>query len=324
MKFQFRRVARVAALAAIASQAAVGAGFAADYPAGTINVVVPFPAGGAVDNVARLVINHIEEPFRSQMVVNNIVGASGMVGEAEVARSKPDGLTVLFDALTIAVTPSIRKEMTYDPEAITPVAMLTKLPFIVVNSPDDETANAQELIELARASADGLTAAYAGVSTLMGMHLFSQAAGAPVYPVAYNGGPEVSTAIMRQEVDVAVNDITSASELVASGKVRGLVVSGTERVPLLPDVPTALELGITGFEPTTWFAVFAPSGTDPELLEQLNAAINKTVEIPAVVEQLARWGARPDPMSVAEFTTFFADQRELWKNLIETAAIPLL
>ncbi len=295
----------------------------AEYPENRIKLVVPFPAGGSVDVVARLFAEAAGEPFKGRIVVMNKVGASGVLGEADVARSNPDGYTILFDAVTIAVNAALYKKPVYDPDELQPVAMLLSLPFVVVTSSDGPTRTLAEAIDLAKKSPQGVTTAYAGASTMLAAQLYRLASKSNLHMVAYAGGPAAALSIMKNETQLYVSDLPSVSPHIRSGKLRGLAVSTTERAKQHPEIPTAAEAGLPAYRAESWFGVFARKGTPPDVLNKLNAEINKFLQKPEIIARLEGLGGRPRPMSVKEFDTYYAEQRKQWSDVIKQAEIPL-
>ncbi|MGE0803265.1 MAG: tripartite tricarboxylate transporter substrate binding protein [Lautropia sp.] len=295
----------------------------AQYPDRPIQLIVPFPAGGSVDIVARLFAQAASDAFKGRIVVLNKVGASALIGEAEVARSHPDGYTILFDAVTISINAAMYQKPIYDPDELQPVAPLLTLPFVVVTGPKVPADNLKDMIALARKVPGGISTAYAGASTMLAAHLLRLSAGIDLHLIAYTGGPPAAMAIMRDEAQLYVSDLPSVSQHIVSGKIKPLAISGTERAKQMPEIPTAAEAGLPQFQADSWFGVFARKGTPPEILAKLNEEISRFTRNPEIVARLEAMGGKPVQMSVAEFDEYYKRQRALWKDVIAKAGIPL-
>lgn len=294
----------------------------AEYPDRMVTLVVPFPAGGSVDIVARLFAQHASGPFKNRIVVVNKVGASGVLGEGEVARSEPDGYTVLFDALTIAINAVLYQKPNYDPDALQPVAPLMTLPFVLVTSPSVPVSNLKEMIALAKRTPEGLNTAYAGASTMFAANLFRLAADVNLHLIAYKGGPDAAMSVMRDEVKLYVSDLPSVSQHILSGKIKPLAVSTKERARQLPNIPTAAESGLPAYQTESWFGVFARKGTPPEILARINEEITRFTRDPEVVARLEGMGGRPVQLNVAQFEEYYERQRAQWRDVMKRAKIP--
>lgn len=296
----------------------------ADYPERRVTIVVPFAAGGAVDIVARLFAQSAAPAFKGGIVVVNKPGASAVIGESEVARSQPDGYTVLFHSATLAVNSVIYEKPAYDAAELQPVGMLLTQPFLVVTNPESPARNLAEMIALAKKMPQGIPTANAGSSTLLAGQLFRLAAGVNLHVITYGSGPPAALSLLRNETQLYVSDLVSVSQLIRSGKLRPLAVTTKERAKDHPTIPTTAEAGLPEFQAETFFGAYVRRGTPPEIVGKLNAEINKFVQQPDVVERIEALGAKPaPPMGVKEFEKYYADQRALWKSVITKANIPL-
>lgn len=312
-----------AAIVAVACTVVGAASANAAYPEREITLIVPFPAGGAVDAVARLFSAHVGEPFKGRVVVVNRPGASGVIGETAMARANPDGYTILFHAASVAVNASIYKQPLYDPDELQPVAMAMALPFVVATNDESGIKALGDVKAVAAKEAEGLTTAYAGITTRLAAELYKIVTDDNLYMVAYNGGPAATLSLIRNETKLYFSDITSLASYISAGQLRALAVTSRERLKQFPDVPTTAEVGLPRYAPETWFGVFTRKGTPPNVLAVLNKAVNDFSKNPEVVQKIEEMGGVPQQMSVAEFEKFYREQRVLWQDVIKRAEIPL-
>ena len=288
-----------------------------------IQLVVNNPVGGSLDGVARLFAERAGGPFKGRIIVVNKPGAGGALAEGEVARSAPDGHTILFGGSTTAVNSVIYEKPPYAPAAIQSVDSLMTLLVALAANTEVPAANPSELLALARKQPKGLAAASPAGSTLLATHLMQKAAGVEFQIIPYNGGPPAALALMRNDVQMMVADVASMSQNIRAGKMRALAVTGKNRVRMLPEIPTTAEAGLPDFKVENWFGVFAPRGVPAEFLQQLNAEVNRVLRDPAVVSRFHTLGGSPSQMSVSESEKYYQDTRMMWKGVITENNIPL-
>lgn len=296
----------------------------AEYPDRKVNIIVPFTAGGAVDTIARLFAQSAKDSFKEGIIVLNKAGASGILGESEVARSQPDGYTVLFHSATLAVNSVMYQKPPYDAAELQPVGMLLTQPFLVVTNPESPAQTLSEMIALAKKMPQGIPTANAGSSTLLAGQLFRLAAGINLHVITYGSGPPAALSLMRNETQLYVSDLISVSSLLKAGKLRPLAVTTKERIKSMPNIPTTAEAGLPAFQTETFFGAYVRRGTPDAIVQKLNAEIKRFVQRPDIVARIEALGARPAaPLGVEEFEKYYADQRALWKGVIAKANIPL-
>lgn len=296
----------------------------AEYPTHTINLIVPFPAGGAVDMLARLFASHVAPPFKGKVVVINRPGASGVVGESSMARAEPNGYTIMFQGAPAAINAEIYKKLPYNAADLQPVGLIMTAPFVVVTYPESGIKSLADIKTAAAGTQSGLTTAEAGISTRLVAEMYRLLTKDKLYLVSYNGGPGAALSLLRHETQLYFSDLTSITPYIVSGQFRPLAVTSATRVEDHPTIPTTAEAGVPEFNPETWFGVFTRTGTPPEIVQELNRAVNDFLKNPEVIRQIKQVGGSIQPMSVAEFQDYYGRQRKLWHDVILRANIPQL
>ena len=290
------RTALAAAVAALAAGAALPAAVrAAAYPDRPVTLVVPFPAGGSTDLVARVVAERMTRALGQQVVVENKGGAGGNLGSAQVAKADPDGYTILMGTVaTHALNPALYARMPYDAvKDFAPVSLLVTVPNVLVVNPELPAKNVQELIALLKSKPGAYSYASSGNGTPLHLsgELFKSMAGVDMVHVPYKGAGPALTDVLGNQVPIMFDNLPSSTGYIRDGRLRGLAVTTAERAASMPDLPTIAESGLPGYETYTWNALFAPAGTPPEVVARLNAAAVEAVGDPAVKEKLAGFGA---------------------------------
>jgi tripartite-type tricarboxylate transporter receptor subunit TctC len=303
-----------------------GAG-AQDWPSRTITFVVPFPAGAAVDTLARATAQALSESLGKQFIVENRTGAGGNIGGASVAKSAPDGTTFLFGTPSpIAINKLMYKGLAYDSERdFMPVVLVAKSPLMVTAKPDFPANTFAELIAYAKENPGKVNVGHPGNGTLghITSELIQQATGVKMTNVPYRGTAPLMTDLLGGQVDIAMDFMPTYLPLVAGGKAKALAVTTRARAAQLPEVPTVQEAGFAGFEATAWYAVVAPTGTPREIVSALNKAVNAFIASDkgkAVLAQnaLQAVGGPPDDLKA-----FIASELAKWKPVIEAAKIAM-
>ncbi len=299
----------------------------AEYPDRAVTWVVPFPPGGAMDNIARTLGEAMGRQLDTSFVIENRAGAGGNIGAAMVARAKPDGYTILIVANGMAVNPALYANLNYDPQAdFAPISLLAVVPNVLVTNPQRTGATSvADVIAKAKAKPGAYTFASAGVGTSIHLagELFVSMAGIDMLHVPYKGsGPAVAD-LLGGQVDYMFDSITSAKPHIVSGKLTALAVTTAKRSAALPDVPTVAEAGLPGYELTPWFAAFAPAGTPPEIVAKLNASMRQALGDPKVKATLDSIGAEPIGSSSEELKTYLAKETVQGKKLVEERNIKL-
>lgn len=321
------RHAAVAALrplaAAIALVGAFGAAHAAGYPDQPITLVVPYSAGGGADNAARIIAQGMGEVAGQSVVIENKGGASGAIGAAYVARAKPDGYTVLYDASAFSINPALRK-LPYDANKdFIPVSQAVSVPNILVAAPGSPFNNLADFIKAARANPGKYTYASYGPGSLAQMagELLKKDAGVDIVHVPYKGGAPAIVDVMGGQVDVYFANAASSLNYVSGGKLKAIAVSSAKRMPELPNVATVGEGGIKNFDVVEWNGFFLPAGTSPEVVAKLQDLVQKALARPDTREKLSKLGLTPVGSSAADFAKFVSSEQQRWAEVVKTNSI---
>ena len=299
---------------------------AQSYPAKPVRIVVPFPAGGGVDLTARTVGQKLIEYLGQQVVIDNRAGAAGTIGAEHVAKSAPDGYTLLVAGPgSVAVAPLLFPKLGYNPlKDLAPITMLVTMPYIIVAHPSVPAKNAAELIKLAKANPGKLNMASGGAGT--GQHLagefFNVLAGIKMIHIPYKGTAPAIADIIGGHADLTFSDPSVLPQLHA-GRLKVLGVSGLKRYPPLPDAPTVSESGLPGFDALNWYPLMAPAGLPRELVMRLNTEAVKALNAPEVREKLMTQGLIPAPMTPDELGQFIRVDYERWARVIKAANVKL-
>jgi tripartite-type tricarboxylate transporter receptor subunit TctC len=296
--------------------------FAQDYPAKAVRIVVPYPPGGPTDIVARLVGNKLEARFRQPFVIDNKPGAGGNLGAEAVARSAHDGYSLVVGTTAHAINPSLFKQMTYDLlRDLTPVALLTRMPLVLVVHPSVPARTIAEFIAYARNADAGVAYASSGngQSTHLAAELFKSMTGAKMTHVPYKGSAPALMDVAGGQVVAMFDTMLSAMPQVKAGRLRALAVTSERRSAAAPDLPTIAESGVQGYEATAWNGLLAPAGTPKGIVDQLNKAVNEILEQPDVAQRLAADGADPGTGSVADFDKFIRVELEKWAGAVKSS-----
>ena len=317
---------QVLAGCAVVLWAAAPSAFAqAKYPQKPITLVVPTAPGGTTDFTARLISDALGKALGQPVIVDNKPGASGNIGNQVVARAKPDGYTLLvaYSGYQVA-NPHLFKEAGWDPiKDFTPVAMLTRAPQVIAASPKLPADNVRELIAYAKANPGKLNYASSGNGSIQHIagELFKQITGTSITHVPYRGaGPAVQD-LMGGNVDLLMTTPAAVTSYVQAGKLKALAVTSSRRLTSLPNVPTTSEAGLKGFELDSWFALYAPAGTPPEIVQQLNQQVNKILQSPEIVKRAEDSGTAVETMTPQQLADFTRSELDRWGKVIKTAGI---
>jgi tripartite-type tricarboxylate transporter receptor subunit TctC len=287
--------------------------------------VVPFPAGGATDVVARVLAERLQESFGQPVVVENRTGAGGNIGVENVVRSAPDGSTILMGTTgTLTVNPHLYSALGFDPlRDLAPVSMAFATDHVLVVNPQVQAATAQEFLALVRAQPGRLSygSAGAGSSTHTVPELFKLAARVDITHVPYRGSAPALNDLVAGNVQVMLDQIPSAIGQIQGGRVRALAVTGARRSPLLPDVPTMAEIGLPDAQASSWGAVMAPAGTPAPMIARFNAAIRDALAQQAVKDRLAAAGAEGVWSSPEDLAAFLRAESTKWARVVREARI---
>jgi tripartite-type tricarboxylate transporter receptor subunit TctC len=287
--------------------------------------VVPFPAGGATDVVARVLAERMQDAFGQPVVVENRTGAGGNIGVENVVRSAADGTTILMGTTgTLTVNPHLYSNLGFDPlRDLAPVSMAFTTDHVLVVNPQVQAATAQEFLALVRAQPGRLSfgSAGAGSSTHTVPELFKLAAGVQITHVPYRGSAPALNDLVAGTVQMMLDQIPSAIGQIQGGRVRALAVTGARRSPLLPNVPTMAEIGLPDAQATSWGAVMAPGGTPAPAIARFNGAIRDALAQQAVKDRLAAAGAEGVASTPEELATYLRAESAKWARVVREARI---
>jgi tripartite-type tricarboxylate transporter receptor subunit TctC len=302
------------------------AAFAQSWPSKPVRMVIPFPAGGATDIIGRTIAGKLASALGQQVIVENKPGAGGTIGADAVAKAAPDGYTILMaTSSTHSIGPALNPKMPYDAfRDFAPVAHVANAPSVLVVGQGFPAASAKELITLLKNNPGKYNFGSSGIGTYphLSAEMFKwRAGGLFVVHIPYRGTGLVITDLVSGQIAFLMDSIVSAQPHIRDGKVRALAVSGAKRSASLPNVPTFTEIGVPGMEFSNWFAVFAPAGTAPEIVQRLNRELNAITRSPDVVDRLDKSGAEPAGGTPEQFAKVYRDEYESWKAVIKRANI---
>jgi tripartite-type tricarboxylate transporter receptor subunit TctC len=289
------------------------------WPTRPVTMIVPYAPGGNNDIIARTLSQPLSEILGQPVVVENRAGAGGTVGIGEAAGKAPDGYTLAIgDISTMAIAPHIYDELTYDPAAdFSTVIQITSVPLVLGVGPKLGVSTYEEFMEKVKADPELLDYASSGSgsSQHLAFEYFKSLSGVEAIHIPYNGSAPLRTALIAGEVGAAIDGTLISS--IEEGTVTALAITGSERVASLPDVPTLVELGVEDMVYTSWHGVFAPSGTDPEIIQTLNDALNEILDRPEIQERFAALNIDLVGGTPEEFASFIADQTKMLGELVE-------
>ena len=318
------RLASCAMAAALLALAAAGPARAQVWPTKPIHVVVPYAPGSATDIVPRTVFDQVSRQVGQPIIIDNRPGGGTTLGTSAVAKSNPDGYTILVHSNALVTTPAIQANVPYDPvqdfSAITP---LGNLPLVLVISPAKNIKTLKELVAAAKSKAGSLNYAAAGIGTPphLTMERFRLAAGFTGQVVPFRGAPEGLTEVMAGRVDVYFAPITPALPLIRDGKLLALAVSSSKRAVALPDVPTTIEAGYPDSDFDFWIGAFAPKATPRDVIDRLHQETAKGLQNPSVSEKLVSLGVEQMIMKPADFDARVANETGIAVGLAKAAGI---
>jgi tripartite-type tricarboxylate transporter receptor subunit TctC len=315
--------ALLALSAGVTVLAGTGQAQSPDYPTKPIRVVVTFPPGGSTDVVVRMLVPRLNEKLGQQVVVDNRPGAGGNIGLTAVARAPADGYTLGVGAAGgLSANVSLYAQMPFDPiKDFKPVTMLAAIPFVLIGHPSLAPKNQRELITLAKATPGKLSIGHGGNGTAMHLsaQLFGQMSGAQFVEVPYRGSGPAALDVLAGQVPLAIVDLPSALQHIKAGKLVAYAVTSPQRLPMLPEVPTVSEGGLTGYDSTGWFGVVAPAGTPAPVIARLNAEITAALSDNEIKASMRNLGVEPAPGTAAEFEAYIKSETLKWARVIKTS-----
>ena len=297
--------------------------FAQSYPNHAIRLVVPFPAGGTTDILARAAAQKLTETLGQSVVVDNRPGAGGNIGAELVAKAAPDGYTLLMGTVgTHAINPSLYTKMPYDHiKDFVPVVLVAGVPNVLVVNPSLPINSVADLIKLAKAKPGTINFASSGSGTSIHLsgELFKTMAGVDMTHVPYKGSAPALQDLMGGQVQIMFDNLPSSLALIKAGKLRAIAVTSLKRAPALPDVPTIAESGLPGFEASSWFGILAPAGTPAPIVAKINAEVNKWLQSPDAKEQLLAQGAEAAGGSPEQFVAHIRAETDKWAKVVKAS-----
>ncbi len=317
-------VALAAAIAVVAGPAGAQAAAPADgYPQKPIRIVVPFPAGGYSDSIGRIIAAHLTRVLGQSAVVENRPGAGGNIGADVVAKSAPDGYTLVMGTIgTHAINPALYRKIPYDAiKDFAPIAFVADAETVLVVNPSVPARSVAELVALAKSKPDGLTFASGGAGTTghLAGELFRSAAGVPLIHVPYKGNAPAMTDLVAGQVMLSFATLQTALPHIKAGKLNALATLGTTRSPTLPELPTLTEAGVGGVEVRNWTGLFAPAGTPATVGAKIAAEVDTAMRSPEVQQKLRNEGLAYTSMGPAPFGAFVAAEADRWAKVVKAS-----
>jgi tripartite-type tricarboxylate transporter receptor subunit TctC len=296
------------------------------YPSRQITLIIPFAAGGSNDIVARAIGKQLSEAWGQPVIAENRPGAGGVIGASTVAAAPPDGYTLLLVSTTFTINAAIKKSMPFDTARdFTPIAFVARSPLLFVASKDLPVKSAKDALALAKSKPDRITYASAGIGSInqIAAELIAQSAGVKLMHVPYKGGAPALNDLLGGHVDVYVSSMPQVQQLAQSGQVNALAVTSVKRAQLLPDVPTLDESGIPGFDLSSWWGIVGPAGMPPDVVNALNAEINKALTSPEILKFMASEGAEAQAMTPQAFGDLIHTEIQRWTKVGHEANISI-
>ena len=294
------------------------------WPNRFVRLVVPFPPGGGTDAIARIVAGKLSEIWGQQMVVENRGGGATNIGTEAVVRSDPDGYTVILHSMPLAVNKFLFSSLNYDPVAdLTPVTLICEYPNIMAVPISSPAKSVTEFIAYARANKGKVSYASSGIGTSVHLsgELFKRMAHIEMLHVPYRGAGPALNDLLPGRVDVMFNNIGAVLPLIQAGKLRGLAVTTAGRTPAAPDLPLIAEVGVPGFDVSSWYALFAPARTPPQIVNKMHADAVAALSDPVTKERLEQLGVDVVASTPAELTSFLKREMDKWSPVIKEAGI---
>jgi tripartite-type tricarboxylate transporter receptor subunit TctC len=294
-----------------------------DYPTRSIRLIIPFPPGGSNDVVGRIIANQLGQKLGQTVFVDNRSGAGGVVGSDVAAKAAPDGYTLLVVSIAHAVNPWLYK-LPYDPHKdFVQVAIIATGTNVLSVNPKVPVHSVKELVDLARAKPGVLNYASAGIGSFQHLsgELFKLQAGVDIVHVPYKGGGPSMLAVIAGEAQLMFSSIVQTVPQIQNGQLRALATGGEARSPIMPDLPTIAEAGVSGYVATNWWGIIAPAGTPQPIVDRLHGAIEEVLTSADTKKYLDNEGAAPVAMSAAEFGTFITAETEKWGPVVKKAGM---
>ncbi|WP_198969201.1 Bug family tripartite tricarboxylate transporter substrate binding protein [Xylophilus sp. ASV27] len=311
-------IRKMLALAALAFTVAAQA---QTYPSKPIRLIVPFPPGGGTDILSRLVANKLTEVSKWTVIPDNRGGAGGTIGIAEAAKAAPTGYDMVMGQKdNMVVAPWLYKNLSYDPtRSLVAVAHVAYTPVIIVTAADSRFKTLADVVNAARAAPDTITYGSPGNGTTIHLagEIFKNTAGIRIRHVPYKGSNPAMMDVLAGNVDLMVSSVPSAMGQIKAGKLRPLAVTSARRSTALPDVPTVAESGFKDFDVSTWYGLFMPAGTPREIVNTMNAEVNRLLAMPEVQSAIHGQGAEPQAMTPEQFSQLLGNDYQKWRSIVQ-------
>lgn len=314
---------RAAALSIALALAAAGVAYAQGYPNKSVRVVVPFAPGGGADTLARILFGELTADFGQQFIIDNRGGGSGTIGANLVAKATPDGYVLLHDATGFSINPALLPKLPYNPARdFLPVFLAGRVPNLLVVHPSVSAATVADIIELAKASREGLNWGSSGNGSVqhMALELFRISAGIRLNHIPYKSGAPALADLMGGHLKFYFSNAAASTNLVKAGTIRALAHTGRGRLAAFPALPPVADT-LPGYEAYEWNGVFVPAGTPRAVIDRLNAGLNAVIRVPAVIDRLAALSVQTRANTPAEFGAFVAAETQKWDKVVRTANI---
>lgn len=312
-------------LALVSLMTAVVPAAAQQFPAGQIRIVVPFPAGGTTDILARFIAQYLGERLGVTTIVENRAGASGTIGSEMVAKSPADGSVLLLTATHHVINPSLFRKLPYDTEgAFSPVAIVASAPNALVVAKDFPAKNVAELIAIAKKDPGKLSFGSAGIggANHLSGELFKQMAGVDIVHIPYKGAAPAMNDLLGGHIPIMFDTLPTVLPAASAGNIRVLAVTSMTRAASLPDVPTLDESGVKGFEATAWFGLYMPAANGNPAYTRLVEVMREILAAPATAEKFATQGVAPGKLAGSDFTRFVESEIKKWAAVVKAANVP--
>jgi tripartite-type tricarboxylate transporter receptor subunit TctC len=301
------------------------ASWSQSYPVKPVRYVIPFPAGTSNDIVGRLLADQLTKMWKQQVIVDNRVGASGTIGATFVAKSPPDGYTLLHcNIAPNAISPSMMSKLPYEHKDFAPITRIGMPPNIILVHPSTPFRSIKELVAYARANPGKLSYAsgLVGTSPHLSMEWFKQRMNIQIVHVPFVNAAQGTGQVMAGEIPINITNMPLVVAPIQSGRLRAIAVGSAKRQALLPDVPTIQESGIPDFEVNSWYGICAPAGVPAPILDKLNADLHEVLRLPEIDKRLTELGMPPAPTTREEFDKFIRGEIARWAQVIRDAKIP--
>ena len=293
------------------------------WPEKPVRIIVPFAPGGSADTLGRLVAQKLSAHLKAGFVIENRAGAGGAVGAELAAKAAPDGYTLVVSGIAShVIAPLLPQGTPYDPvRDFTHIALFGGPPAVLAVNPSTEAKDLRELVALAKAKPGALSYGSPGNGTQgqLVAELFKQRAGIQMVHVPYKGAAGAMTDLMAGHIQVVSTTLTTAATQIRAGRARGLAVSAPRRLPEFPDIPTYAEMGYPDLVATVWFSLSGPANLPGDIVNRLNAEVNRALELPDVRERLKLEGIEPSPMGAREFNAFVAEELKRWAPVVKAS-----